>query len=214
MLYVKVIDFSLGLVPLRLVASQLRSACPRRRTFLADHRLPPCARGRTWSGHRHSPCAPGSTGPGLQQPGPAYPPSRPAVQNRTLVQASPPHRRRVDLSLLDDAQAADRARARDQFSRQSENIATASAASSRPSSPHSNRSWPRHPPVPCRLSPGSSGVISRRGCARKDPGASEFVVATALRHSLPDFLGCTHDLTGKFLCDRLDVDQVEGAPRR
>lgn len=42
---------------------------------------------------------------------------------------------------------------------------------------------------------------------------SEFVVATALRHSLPDFLtAAPSDPTWrKFLRDRLDVDQIEGA---
>ena len=42
---------------------------------------------------------------------------------------------------------------------------------------------------------------------------SEFVVATALRHSLPDFLTAAPKDSNwrKFLCDRLDVDQVEGA---
>lgn len=42
---------------------------------------------------------------------------------------------------------------------------------------------------------------------------SEFVVATALRHSLPDFLTAapSDPIWRKFLCDRLDVDQIEGA---
>ena len=42
---------------------------------------------------------------------------------------------------------------------------------------------------------------------------SEFVVASALRHSLPDFLadGPSDPSWKKFLCDRLDLNQFEGA---
>ena len=49
---------------------------------------------------------------------------------------------------------------------------------------------------------------------KSSPGCpTEFVVATALRHSLPDFLtaGPTDPIWRKFLCDRLDLDQFEGA---
>lgn len=42
---------------------------------------------------------------------------------------------------------------------------------------------------------------------------SEFVVATALRHSLPDFLavGPSDPNWRKFLCDRIDLNQFDGA---
>jgi Transposase DDE domain len=49
---------------------------------------------------------------------------------------------------------------------------------------------------------------------RRSPGCpTEFVVATALRHSLPDFLsaGPIDPNWRKFLGDRLDLDQFEGA---
>jgi hypothetical protein len=49
---------------------------------------------------------------------------------------------------------------------------------------------------------------------RRSPGCpSEFVVATALRHHLPDFLaaGPADPNWRKFLCSRLDLDQMQGA---
>jgi hypothetical protein len=49
---------------------------------------------------------------------------------------------------------------------------------------------------------------------KSSPGCpTEFVVATALRHSLPDFLsaGPADPNWRKFLCDRLDLNQFEGA---
>ena len=49
---------------------------------------------------------------------------------------------------------------------------------------------------------------------RRSPDCpSEFVVATALRHHLPEFLaaGPTDPNWRKFLCSRLDLDQIQGA---